>query len=346
MLTKIVRPLFRDIFTQKCLNFYSSAIKCQHRKEFSEKIHQFSHVKANFTGVSNVKILPYDLLECPDANLLKATVIQGNDAHINIQVQEKEVTIEQTGKAEEILLEIPVKADVTVEADGSLQIRDLHSDKLSANASRGITTKNLRSECIHLQSEGDIACQGLTLGYSVILTAKGESNVSLEKIQGEDLFVESENGSISTESCYSSNSKFTTKSGDLNLNSVHKTTEVNIEEVGNLNMIGFNGTLLAKVHKGNVRLQLAELWGENVLITNQSDQVLVNVSDSVVDSTYVHAASPDVHVDESLQHLRGEKETGATTLGEKNLPNRLFIQTKGRLDIRRLSWIDAIKLKM
>lgn len=344
----LVAAVFREFPRRTTVNFHTTAFRSVNRKQITERVHPFSHINVNLKGVSQLRILPYDLLDCPDANILRATVTSDAvESGVAIQVQDNDVNVTNEGsEATEILLEIPVKADLTVESDGALEVSDLHSDQLAVKTAKGIKTKNLRSENIQLHSGGNVECRGLTLGYRVQIKAENSGNISLEKIQGEELQVDSDSGTISTESCYSTFSKFTSKSGNMALNSVHRTTEVNILEQGNLQMCGFNGTLLVKVRRGNVRLQLAELWGENVVITNDSKEVSVNVADAVVDSTYFHAAATDVHLDETLKHLRGEKETGATTLGQKDLPNKIFIQTKGRLEIRRLSWVDAIKLKM
>ncbi|XP_059620196.1 uncharacterized protein LOC132264127 [Phlebotomus argentipes] len=343
----VVNSVIPVLSRRKSVKLHTGTVARQDKKQVVEKIHPFSHINVNFGKVSRVKILPYDLLDCPDANILRATV--SDDSAFSIRVLGNDVNVDcadQPG-ASEVTLEIPVKADLSVKSDGALELSDLHSDKLAVSTSGGISTRNLRSESIRLHSErGDIVCQGLTQGFHVQIKTGESGSVSLEKVLGEELQVDTVSGSISTESCYSTSSKFTSRTGNLTLNCVHRNAEVNIVEQGNLTMFGFNGTLLAKVHCGNIRLQLAELWGENVVITNESKEVCVNVSDAVVDSTYVHAAAVDVHVDESLQHLRGQKETGATTLGQKSLPNKLFVQTKGRLEIKRLSWVDAIKLKM
>ncbi|XP_055686588.1 uncharacterized protein LOC129791939 [Lutzomyia longipalpis] len=340
--------ILQRISAQKSVKFHTSTTREQRKKEFTEKVHPFSQINVNLKGVQLVKILPFDLLDCADANILRATATSDEDKepHVSIDIQDKDVNVESHPGVSEVLLEIPVKADLSVAADGKLDVADLHSDRISVSTSSGISTRNLRSESIELHSKGDIVCRGLTLGYKVRIETEDAGNVSLEKVQGEELQVDCKAGSISTESCYSTNSKFSTQTGNLVLNNVHRCAEVNVLEEGNLTMCGFNGTLLAKVCKGRIQLQLAELWGENVVISNAAEDVSVNVADAVVDTTYFHAAAENVHVDDSLKHLLGTKENGAVTIGKKTLPQKLFIQTEGRLEIKKLSWVDAVKLKM
>lgn len=61
-------------------------------------------------------------------------------------------------------------------------------------------------------------------------------NLYLDKLQGDSLTCLTKCGNIVTESCYVEKSKFETTTGKLDLKNVHKISEVQIHEAGELKM--------------------------------------------------------------------------------------------------------------
>lgn len=164
----------------------------------------------------------------------------------------------------------------------------------------------------------------------------------MDKVLGDNVTVLTEEGGISVNSCYSQSSSFTTKTGDLNLQNVHRNCEINVEERSNLTMSGFNGNLLVTLNSGSIDLQLAELHGESVILANNSADIDLKLGEEVTSNTYVHiAVHPDkLHLDEVLEPILGTKENGASTLNLSGLPNKLFVQTDGKVRIKQLSWAE------
>lgn len=166
----------------------------------------------------------------------------------------------------------------------------------------------------------------------------------MDKVLGDFMSVQSDEGKISINSCYSMSSKIRTKTGDLNLKNVHKNCEVSVEEEANLTMSGFNGNLLVTINKGYVDLQIAELHGESVILANNATDMDLKLGEEVCTNTYVHAAvDPEkLHLDDHLDPVRGEKENGASTLNLSGCPNKLFIQTNGTVRIKQQSWAESL----
>lgn len=166
----------------------------------------------------------------------------------------------------------------------------------------------------------------------------------MEKVLGDSMSIQSDEGNISIESCYSQSSKVSTKSGNLELRNVHRNCEVNVAEEANLTMTGFNGNLLVTMNKGYVDLQIAELHGESVVLANNATDMDIKLSEEVTTSTYVHAqVDPEkLYLDDNLEPVRGTKENGASTLNLSGCPNKLFLQTDGTVRIKQQSWTETI----
>lgn len=61
-------------------------------------------------------------------------------------------------------------------------------------------------------------------------------NISMDKLQGDNLNCSTKAGSIITDCCYVEKSKFQTETGRLELKNVHKTSEVHVHKSAELNM--------------------------------------------------------------------------------------------------------------
>lgn len=161
----------------------------------------------------------------------------------------------------------------------------------------------------------------------------------------------SDSGTISTEACYSENSKFITQRGTLQLKNVHKTSEIYLLEGGNVDITGFHGVIRATTNGGNLNFQLTEVYGESSISSQNPISLNVNISDFVEKHTCVSiTTTKNIILDSKLEHLKCDliqKEDGC----ELNIGNRdltegvLTVQTNGSVNIGKLSWLDTIKFK-
>lgn len=96
---------------------------------------------------------------------------QFDEDDFTINIKNDEITIKcsaPTSKYTKILVEIPVKAFLHIEANGTLECSNLHSDFIDLIACGDLITKNLRSNEITLKSKhGNINCNGLTLAQNI-----------------------------------------------------------------------------------------------------------------------------------------------------------------------------------
>lgn len=291
---------------------------------------------------------------------VESSVQENNDQQI-VNINEK---LTEFIGSDEILLEVPVQADLSIECGESVALSDIQSDFIEIHSLAGIKTKNIKSEDIKLVAGGEIRCEGTTLAQKLFIKTEHGVRIMdsdacfsplssfdspfqaihLDKVLGDHMAVQSDEGSISIDSCYSQSSKITTTSGDLNLKNIHRHCEVSVAGEANLTMTGFNGNLLVTMNKGYIDVQVSELIGESVILANNSTDIDLKLDEQVTSTTYVHAAvHPDkLYLDDNLDPVRGTKENGASTLNLSGMPNKLFIQTDGTVRIKQQSWTESL----
>lgn len=208
-------------------------------------------------------IRPYDLLECPDANKLRASILtrcSRSTADLSVEVNGTSVDITSDnikGNTDSLqcLLEVPVKADLDIQADQNADVSNVHSDLFHLLCKGNVFTKNIHSTTISIQSEGgNINSSGILLANKIGVNTTGtgvrmyilvcefennfllSQNIILDKLQGDIFHCKTENGNISTNSCYVDSSNFATETGTLNLKNVHKKSEVYVLKEGDINM--------------------------------------------------------------------------------------------------------------
>lgn len=172
----------------------------------------------------------------------------------------------------------------------------------------------------------------------------------MRKVQGDFFNAITENGMISTDSCYSENSKFITQKGTLQLKNVHKSSEIYLLEGGNVDVTGFHGVIRAKTNGGHLNFQLTEIYGESSISSQNPLAFNVNISEFVEQHTCVSAAADKIVLDPKLEHLKSDlivNEKGCQlNIGNRDLiEDILTIQSNGCLNLGKLSWMDTIKLK-
>lgn len=328
----------------------------------TEKVDSYSKIKIN--SQISVKIKPYNVHECQDANLLRAT-LRGStetkqsaaqlDVKINgknVEITSKKSSTDKEGEQVVCLLEVPIRADLLINTDSEVSISDMYCEELNVVSSKDINTKNVRSTTVDLLSKnGNIQCQGLLLGQKMNIKTNSKGSIFLDKLQGDSINCQTIDGNIKTNSCYVENSKFTTDNGTLELKNIHKTSKVRVNKMGDLFMTGVHGNIQIDCEGGgNVNVQLSEIVGKNKIVTKTEDNlVIVNISDHIEESSFIEAVSKKkISLDESLSHLMDcvENENHFRMNKEEENVNLLSIECKGDLILGKLSWADSMKIAM
>lgn len=165
-----------------------------------------------------------------------------------------------------------------------------------------------------------------------------------------------DSGTITTNSCYSEASKFVSQNGSLNLQNVHKVSEMYLLEAGgHMTITGFHGTLLAKSKGGcQLQFQLTELYGDScieVLSHSFGDSRLqLNVSEFVEEHTKLEIIASEIELTENMKHLQEYiQEPGVLRMEQINLElsdDKLKVITSGSVKLGKMSWADTVRQKM
>lgn len=157
----------------KYRSFYKSSQLNKLVGEIKNEVDPYSKIK--ILSTHNLKIIPYDLLDCPSSNILRIKYANNeliDDQDVQIKILNDQIDIISSSSRSEIVLEIPVKANLSVETKGDISLKNVHSDFIDLIADGDILTKNLKSAEISLNSKngGNINCNGLTLAQNINIT--------------------------------------------------------------------------------------------------------------------------------------------------------------------------------
>ncbi|XP_050101266.1 protein FAM185A [Anopheles aquasalis] len=308
------------------------------------------YAKIRINCAYNLKIVPYDLLDCPDSNLLRATVkSEENKDNIAVKVSENHVSISNGtndtgtgGKLPECTLEIPIKADLEIRNAGTTTIADLYSDEIAVECTGNIDTKSLRSTNVALTSTaGSISCRGITLAQNVVTVACGKGNIFLDKLQGGSVSASTEDGNIIVNASYSNQSYFRTRRGNMELKSIHKECTVKSDAGNSFTMNGFYGTLHADVGSENVSLQLSETVGKNTILARKAKALQLNLADTVYESSAITVNASKLELDGSMDDKAHKRNGNSVTLGKEGAESSLHVEAAGSVTLRKMSWADS-----
>lgn len=177
--------------------------------------------------------------------------------------------------------------------------------------------------------------------------------IHLNQVLGDSLTAISENGTISTNSCYAENSKFITQKGGFQLKNVHKKSELYLLDGGDavVDVTGFHGILNATINGGILNFQLNEVYGDSWIQAQNSINFDLKISEFVEQHTCLAINAKEIMIDSTLNHFEKSRkcdENGENliTLNRDINSDSLTVQTKGNITLGKLSWVDSIKLKM
>lgn len=187
-------------YFKRALVRHSSQSTTPHISTFKCQVYPFSNIK--ITSNFHLNIKPYDIIECPDGNLLRISLQKKNQnrppskriteliANFNadVQIDDQNIVIDTIGNsraqviadelADEIacLVEVPIKANLTVSSRRDISIQSMYSDDINVTSKDGdITTKNIHSVSLSLITEnGSINCEGTTLARKMDIRSNGE----------------------------------------------------------------------------------------------------------------------------------------------------------------------------
>lgn len=194
------------LFTSTVRHLSIEATAFTNQRSIVRQVYPFSNIK--ITSNYHLNIKPYDLLDCPDGNLLRITLqpksqsvgstptkqitdfidkfdatIQIDDHNIVIDTVDNlgtQVNADELANAVYCLIEVPVKSNLKVCSKRDVCVQDMYSDELNVIAHDGdVQTKNVHTGVLSLTTQnGDIRCDGTTLAHKVEARSHGQKVLS------------------------------------------------------------------------------------------------------------------------------------------------------------------------
>lgn len=238
------------------------------------------------------------------------------------------------------LLEVPIKADISVKTLRDVSLSDLYSDHLDVEA-KNIQTKNIHGTEVKLSTNGgQITSKGLLLGKQIRLLLEN-GDLSLDRVQAEKLLVKQSNGSVKVSSCYSTFSQFDCTNAVLNLKNIHKLCHIHGHGSGELTMHGFSGTLIADMEDYLMNLQFSELIGRNSVTCKSNKPSTVNLATQILENCYVKMRAIKMNLDEELTLLNLSTNGEHIRINDDSFENQLKIIHSNEVQMGKLAWADG-----
>lgn len=93
-----------------------------------------------------------------------------------------------------------------------------------------------------------------------------------------------------------------------------------------------------------MNLQFSEIIGDNIIMANDSKNVIINISDMIEEQSFVEISADKVILSPTIVHLKDHLiEDKSFRLGGEHRPSKLLVCTKGSLTMGKMSWADKMK---
>lgn len=174
------------------------------QRSIVHQVYPFSNIK--ITSNYHLNIKPYDLLDCPDGNLLRISLqpkqqqqsigststqkitdfianfdatVQIDDHNIVLDTLDNlsaQINADELANAVYCLIEVPVKSNLKVSGRRDVNIENMYSDEVSVIAHDGdVIIKNIHTVTLNLTAQnGNIRCDGTTLAHKVEARCHGQ----------------------------------------------------------------------------------------------------------------------------------------------------------------------------
>lgn len=206
----VLTTIEKRLFKSTVCHFSETNTFTGHRRSIVHQVHPFSNIK--ITSNFHLNIKPYDLLDCPDGNLLRISLqskqqslestskqqisdfiakfdatVQIHDHSIVIDTIDNlttHINVDELANAVYCLIEVPVKSNLKVSGQRDVNIENMYSDEVNVIAHDGdVTTKNIHVVALNLTTQnGHIRCDGTTLAHKIEARSNGQKVCCLSVI--------------------------------------------------------------------------------------------------------------------------------------------------------------------
>lgn len=246
------------------------------------------HCKLNVQCPYNVFVRPLDILLYPSNDkvkvVLKSEESVNNNMKFNIHDNEVIILDESKNLTEDMVceIEIPGNATLRITTERDINVANFDTTIINLKSLKGnIRIDKCKGENTNITAvKGNIDCKEGLEGENINLKVSDVGTVSVEKINGGQLKIESNSGSVTVKNTNCKHNLFETIKGNFFLQNVFHQSKILIQKEGDLNILGVIGNLSAEVKKGNLNFQITEFSGNSRVVLEDRGNVDIKLSDN------------------------------------------------------------------
>jgi len=312
-----------------------------------------------------VSVKPIGTMDHPNLDKAFVKVYGTNKAMaelLDISVKQEGHKLSVTGSTDDLSIvgdilidvEVPIVHNINLITTGMANIscQDMVESNFChlTSESGSITVSRLKTANLIIQSEaGTVMCKGAIQGSVSIITGEG-SVVSDKRFIGPTLDITTDQGDITLASCYSDQSKFSTRWGNMRLRNLHNESYVAVYEQGKVKMQGVDGSTNVFMKKGELDIQISHVVNESRLHVEEGDinlkiadnkPVKVCVTGTEVETDQQFAKFGTVQTKEdNYQHYLG------TIMPNQFSPTCQVVAEKGKVVVESQDWATSMGFKL
>eukprot|EP00090_Calanus_glacialis_P028598 TRINITY_DN45912_c0_g1_i1.p1 TRINITY_DN45912_c0_g1~~TRINITY_DN45912_c0_g1_i1.p1 ORF type:complete len:412 (+),score=148.51 TRINITY_DN45912_c0_g1_i1:38-1273(+) len=317
------------------------------------------------TSPFNVRVKPIGTFDHP--NLDKAFVkVYGPDKSMAELV---EISVKQEGHKLSVTcstVDMSIASGISVEVEvpivhninlittgqGNISCKDMVESNFChlTSESGSITVSRIKTANLIIQSEGGgVVCKGAIQGSVSIVTGEG-SVIADKRFMGPTLDITTDQGDIKIASCYSDQSKFSTRWGNMVLRNLHNESYVAVYEQGKVTMQGVDGCTNVFMKKGELDIQISHVGNESRLHVEEGDiklkiadnqpvKVCVTGTEVETDQKFAQFGAVETKED-NYQHYLG------TIMPDQFSPTCQVLAEKGKVMVESQDWATSMGFKL
>ena len=330
-------------------------------KEHSLKVPSFGGCIVTNTnidvGIKSADTAEFQNLDQAFVRLFSSPDLENNAPSLSIKQEDLTLSVschsQNSAKEshDKLDAEVPIVYSVKVcaESYANVEVFDfIESNYVDIKAEHGaVKTHKIKTEKVIINStSGDIVCQGALQG-DVTIKSKSGNITSKKRFVGPNADLETDTGDITIASSYSDRNKFCTNRGFLNLKNVHNESQVIVNQEGNVNMQGVDGSSNIFIEKGDLNIQISRITDTSSIRVNDG-----NINLKMSDSCHINLSieSKNITLDSKSSKLGEIKQDGATniskftTSAEPNLssPELHVVAENGTVSVEMQSWAASL----
>ncbi|KAH1022415.1 hypothetical protein HUJ04_011820 [Dendroctonus ponderosae] len=297
-----------------------------------------------------VRIKPLNVHKYHNSNAFLLQTDQKYDNDIEHYIDGNKVVVKgHTGLNPNALCSIkaPVKANLHIKAKNDVSVGFFHGDKLNINTQGNVVVDRFQGDTIDVStSNGNIVLHNYIQAANISgKTSNG--SISTGRLQGLNLKLKVlEEGNMSVESSYCTESIFVVEKGNMTLDNVHKNCKVFLMK-GHLALTGFDGQLSTVINSGSADIHLSRISGSSDITLKEVGDLILKLTDSCRESTLFKIISPSISVEGPIGSEAIKEENLVILKPEGNSDSVMLVNcSKSPVKVQATSWQEMIEMKL